>query len=76
MRRFLVRACDCNSVIADIHVNLLHAEEFGYQENDIVMLTDDQANPRSVPTRANMVRELRDDECELMFHMILHFWRL
>ena len=30
-------------------------DEYGYQDDDIVMLTDDQMNPRSIPTRMNMV---------------------
>lgn len=30
--------------------------KFGFLDNDIVMLTDDQADPRAWPTRANMVR--------------------
>lgn len=34
---------------------VLCTEEYGYQNDDIVMLTDDQSNPRSIPTRMNMV---------------------
>ncbi|PCH42528.1 peptidase C14 [Wolfiporia cocos MD-104 SS10] len=33
--------------------------EYGYQYDDIVMLTDDQANPRSTPTRANLIDAVR-----------------
>jgi len=29
---------------------------FGYKDEDIVMLTDDNRNPRQVPTRQNIVR--------------------
>jgi metacaspase-1 len=28
---------------------------FGYNRNDIVMLTDDARNPRQVPTKENIV---------------------
>jgi metacaspase-1 len=30
-------------------------ERFGYRREDIVVLTDDQHDPRSVPTKANIV---------------------
>ncbi|EPS95938.1 hypothetical protein FOMPIDRAFT_1168066 [Fomitopsis schrenkii] len=30
-------------------------QEYGYQDDDIVMLTDDQRNQRSIPTRTNMI---------------------
>ncbi|TFY58401.1 hypothetical protein EVJ58_g6443 [Rhodofomes roseus] len=30
-------------------------QEYGYQDDDIVMLTDDQMEPRSIPTRINMI---------------------
>ena len=30
-------------------------ERFGYNRNDIVVLTDDQQDPRSIPTRDNIV---------------------
>lgn len=30
-------------------------EKFGYKRDDIVVLTDDQQDPRSIPTRNNMV---------------------
>lgn len=29
---------------------------FGYGEDDIVMLTDDQSDPQAIPTRENIVR--------------------
>ncbi|KAF4591056.1 Ca(2+)-dependent cysteine protease [Pleurotus pulmonarius] len=32
--------------------------QFGYQENDIVVLTDDATNPRQLPTRDNMIRAM------------------
>ncbi|KZT73594.1 hypothetical protein DAEQUDRAFT_743062 [Daedalea quercina L-15889] len=31
-------------------------QEYGYQEDDIVLLSDDQVNPRSIPTRMNMIQ--------------------
>ena len=34
-------------------------EKFGYKQQDLVTLTDDQTNPRSLPTRANIVRLLQ-----------------
>jgi len=33
--------------------------EYGYQEDDIVMLTDDQQHPRSIPTRENMIAAMQ-----------------
>ncbi|KDQ15897.1 hypothetical protein BOTBODRAFT_107851 [Botryobasidium botryosum FD-172 SS1] len=33
--------------------------QFGYNEADIVMLTDDAPNPRQKPTRANMIAAMR-----------------
>ncbi|EJU04567.1 peptidase C14 [Dacryopinax primogenitus] len=33
--------------------------QFGYQMDDIVMLTDDQSNPRSIPTRANILQAMQ-----------------
>ncbi|KAG9227383.1 hypothetical protein CCMSSC00406_0004078 [Pleurotus cornucopiae] len=32
--------------------------QFGYQENDIVVLTDEATNPRQLPTRENMIRAM------------------
>lgn len=29
--------------------------QFGYKQDDIVMLTDDARNPRQIPTRENIV---------------------
>ena len=31
------------------------SERFGYNRNDIVVLTDDQQDPRSIPTKDNIV---------------------
>lgn len=36
-----------------------HAERFGYDQDDIVMLHDDAQNYRSVPTRENMIRAMQ-----------------
>ncbi|EPS95937.1 hypothetical protein FOMPIDRAFT_1053735 [Fomitopsis schrenkii] len=30
-------------------------DDYGYSEDDIVLLTDDQTDPRRIPTRANMI---------------------
>uniref|UniRef100_A0A0W0EY84 Peptidase C14 caspase domain-containing protein n=1 Tax=Moniliophthora roreri TaxID=221103 RepID=A0A0W0EY84_MONRR len=32
---------------------------FGYKREDIVMLTDDNSNPRQIPTRANMIQAMQ-----------------
>lgn len=34
-------------------------ERHGYRPDDIVMLTDDNPNPRAVPTRQNMIQAMR-----------------
>ncbi|RXK41046.1 metacaspase-1 [Tremella mesenterica] len=34
-------------------------QNFGYKADDIVMLTDDAANPRQIPTRANMIQAMQ-----------------
>jgi hypothetical protein len=31
------------------------SEKFGYNRNDIVVLTDDQQDPRAIPTKDNIV---------------------
>lgn len=41
--------------IGELALMCFVADEYGYQDDDIVMLTDDQRNPRSIPTRMNMV---------------------
>lgn len=33
--------------------------QHGYQQDDMVILTDDQQNPRSIPTRDNILRAMR-----------------
>lgn len=44
---------------------LVQTAQFGYKEDDIVMLTDDQNDPRAIPTKENMVR--------LLFPLAFHF---
>lgn len=34
---------------------MMPTEKFGYKREDIVVLTDDQQDPRSIPTKNNMV---------------------
>ncbi|KAK9371007.1 caspase domain-containing protein [Lipomyces kononenkoae] len=34
-------------------------ERYGYKYDDMVILTDDQINPRSIPTRANMISAMQ-----------------
>lgn len=38
--------------------NFLH-EKFGYRREDMVILTDDQKNAMSVPTKANILRAMQ-----------------
>jgi metacaspase-1 len=33
-------------------------DRFGYKEEDMVVLTDDQRDPRSIPTRANIIKAM------------------
>jgi hypothetical protein len=33
-------------------------ERFGYQPQDIVMLTDDSQDPKAIPTKANIERAM------------------
>lgn len=34
-------------------------QRYGYRREDMVILTDDQANPMSHPTKANMIRAMQ-----------------
>jgi hypothetical protein len=34
-------------------------EKYGYRSEDMVILTDDQKNPRSIPTKANMIQAMQ-----------------
>jgi hypothetical protein len=34
-------------------------QQFGYKREDMVILTDDQQNPKSQPTKANVLRKMR-----------------
>lgn len=34
-------------------------DRFGYQQEDIVLLTDDASNPRQIPTRENMIAAMQ-----------------
>jgi hypothetical protein len=38
--------------------SFLH-ERHGYRREDMVILTDDQENPKSVPTKANILRAMQ-----------------
>lgn len=35
------------------------SQHFGYQKDDMVILTDDQRDPRGIPTRANIIRAMQ-----------------
>jgi hypothetical protein len=37
---------------------MLPVERFGYHASDIVMLTDDAQDPRSIPTKANIMQAM------------------
>ncbi|KAI0926150.1 Ca(2+)-dependent cysteine protease [Taiwanofungus camphoratus] len=46
--------------INDAHnVRRFLCSEYGYQDDDIVMLTDDSMNPRSIPTKENMLAAMQ-----------------
>ena len=34
-------------------------DKFGYRREDMVILTDDQKNPMSIPTKANILRAMQ-----------------
>ena len=54
------RPCVHNlSVIDDWLDTEFTIERYRYQQDDIVMLTDDSRNPRQVPTRANMIQAMQ-----------------
>lgn len=35
------------------------SERFGYKAEDMVVLTDDQQDPRTLPTRENIIRAMK-----------------
>lgn len=45
--------------INDIRAMQAFLERFGYKSEDMVILTDDQRNPMSIPTKANMLRAMQ-----------------
>ncbi|KKA27494.1 hypothetical protein TD95_001799 [Thielaviopsis punctulata] len=46
--------------INDVHnVSRFIMEKYGYKREDMVILTDDQTEERSIPTRANILRAMR-----------------
>ncbi|KAL6299525.1 caspase domain-containing protein [Sparassis latifolia] len=46
--------------INDAHnVRRFLCEDYGYQYEDIVVLTDDSSNPRSIPTKENMIEAMQ-----------------
>ncbi|CCM04227.1 uncharacterized protein FIBRA_06394 [Fibroporia radiculosa] len=57
---YIGQSAELHGCINDAHnMRRFLINEYGYRENDIVMLTDDQADPRSIPTRANMIDALQ-----------------
>lgn len=40
------------------NVRTFIAERFGYKPQDMVILTDDQQDPRSIPTRENIIKAM------------------
>ncbi|CDZ96616.1 peptidase c14 [Phaffia rhodozyma] len=48
-----------NGCINDVHnVKQFIIRQFGYKDEDIVVLTDDMTNPRQIPTRANIIQAM------------------
>ncbi|KAL4762443.1 caspase family protein [Aspergillus foveolatus] len=41
------------------NVSTFLAERYGYRREDMVILTDDQQNPKSLPTKANILRAMQ-----------------
>ncbi|KAL4814715.1 caspase domain-containing protein [Aspergillus spinulosporus] len=41
------------------NVSTFLAERYGYRREDMVILTDDQKNPKSLPTKANILRAMQ-----------------
>lgn len=56
MKRFLI----CRSSHYAVHVvyHGLFPAQFGYKEDDMVILTDDARDPRQMPTQQNIVSSL------------------
>jgi len=49
-----------NGCINDVHnVSSYLSQNFGYQRQDMVILTDDQQQPSGIPTKANIERAMR-----------------
>jgi hypothetical protein len=46
--------------MSQVHnVRVFISERFGYQPQDMVILTDDQQDPRSLPTKDNILRAMQ-----------------
>ena len=67
-----------NGCINDARAMAAFLREHGYRDEDMVILTDDQPNMRSIPTRSNMldamhwlVADARPNDC-LVFHYSGH----
>lgn len=54
VRQFLLRELSCPIWRGWMSADLGKIERAGYKAEDMVVLTDDQRDPRSIPTRQNM----------------------
>lgn len=56
---YIGQDAELRGCINDVHnVSRYLIENFGYQRDDMVILTDDQQNPMSRPTKQNMLRAM------------------
>ncbi|KAL6304173.1 caspase domain-containing protein [Sparassis latifolia] len=57
---YIGQSAELQGCINDAHnVRRFLCNDFGYNQDDIVMLTDDSNNPRSIPTKANMIEAMQ-----------------
>ncbi|KAL6299513.1 caspase domain-containing protein [Sparassis latifolia] len=57
---YIGQSAELKGCINDAHnVRRFLCEDYGYQDADIVMLTDDSSNPRSIPTKENMIEAMQ-----------------
>ena len=58
VRRFLNRMWSSTLMSTDSDLLMSFPERYGYHERNIRMLTDDASDPRSFPTRKNIIRAM------------------
>src|ERR1700749_2854315 len=54
LRNFLCRMSHCTEIHRFVETTI-PLGQYGYRDEDIVMLTDDAPNPRMIPTKDNIV---------------------